>query len=59
MQDASEDNVFNKYILPTVGLDMPIYTLDVSSNSPILNQVETKQSNRVLMQRYKLVEEVK
>ena len=27
-QDAEDDKVFNKYVLPSIGLDMPIYTLN-------------------------------
>ena len=29
-QDAEEDKVFHKYVLPSIGLDMPIYTLNIS-----------------------------
>ena len=31
-QDTEDDKVFNKYVLPSVGLDMPIYTLNISDS---------------------------
>lgn len=45
----------DKYIIPNVGLDMPIYHLSVASDLVTLELVEKRKVNKALQARYNLV----
>lgn len=54
----AEDPIFNKFIIPCVGLDMPIYKLILSAEGSSVELIEKRQINRALQARYALVSQV-
>jgi len=59
--ERDEDKVLDKFIIPSIGLDMPIYRLymgDEESKTLTLEQLEARSINKFLTQRYSLVSKV-
>ena len=52
-----ETLLFEKFILPNIGLDMPIYQLTISTEdgTAVLELVDKRRINRLLQTRYNFV----
>ena len=59
LRNQDDDKVLNKFVIPSIGVDIPIFKLYDLQGTPTTELIESKTITRVLMKRYKLIEEIK